>query len=84
MRPAQCRTLVLAICLISKLKGLKKPPPAHNLLSMTTELLLGSRAHRNDIYWCEAQDLQLVKAETPSAHPQAKAADHAHLQDPLC
>ena len=28
MRPAQCRTLVFAICLMSILKGLKKPPPA--------------------------------------------------------
>ena len=31
MRPAQCKTLVFAICLMSILKGLKKPPPASHM-----------------------------------------------------
>ena len=31
MRPAQCKTLVFAICLMSILKGLKKPPPASSV-----------------------------------------------------
>ncbi len=35
MRPAQCRTLVFAICLMSILKGLKKPPPAAQCMPLT-------------------------------------------------